>query len=197
MKPLPHPVRVAHWSVACAREVGLSGEAQLLIYLAGVFHDLGKTSINRKILLKPGPLTPEEWVEVKKHPVKGAEVLAAAGWPSEVVAAVRYHHEDYCGSGYPDGLKGEEIPLFARILRVADAYDAMTSARPYKGPYPHELAVLELARSAGTRFDPEVTRVFLRVAGPFSSLGHKLGLEAAEAYLRSFVWEAGKLCALR
>lgn len=182
-----HSLRVARWGLACAGEMGLSRKDRVLVYLGGLFHDLGKVAVGREVLLKPGPLTADEWERIKEHPVQGAGVLASAGWPPEVVRAVRHHHEDYCGSGYPDGLRGEEIPLFARILRVADAYDAMTSKRPYKKPYSHRRAVFELVNGAGREFDPEVVKAFLEVLRLSDSLYRKYGPKTAEAYLKSFL----------
>ncbi|WP_123929261.1 HD domain-containing phosphohydrolase [Thermodesulfitimonas autotrophica] len=158
-----HSVRVAKWARACARELELSPEEQEQIYLSGLLHDLGKIGVREDILLKPGPLTPEERKEMQKHPEVGARILEPARFPAAVIAAVRHHHEDYGGGGYPAGLSGEEIPLLARIIRVADAYDAMTSARPYRQAFTPERAREELKRCAGQQFDPRVVDAFLRI----------------------------------
>ncbi len=158
-----HSVRVAQLSRACARELGLSGEALDQIYLAGLLHDIGKIGVPESILLKPGRLSAVEWEEVRGHPVVGARIVEPARFPAAVVAVVRHHHEDYGGGGYPDGLAGEEIPLLARIIRVADAYDAMTSTRPYRRGLTAEEAIEELRRGAGRQFDPRVVEAFLRI----------------------------------
>lgn len=158
-----HSVRVAKWARACARELKLSPEEQEQIYLSGLLHDLGKIGVREDILLKPGPLTLEERKEMQKHPEVGARILEPARFPAAVIAAVRHHHEDYGGGGYPAGLSGEEIPLLARIIRVADAYDAMTSARPYRQAFTPERAREELKRCAGQQFDPRVVDAFLQI----------------------------------
>jgi len=110
-------------------------------------------------------LTLEERLEVQSHPMVGAKILEPAKFPREVIEAVLYHHEDYAGGGYPEGIKGEEIPLLARIVRVADAYDAMTSDRPYRKGFSHDWAMRELQRLAGKQFDPEVVWAFRAAVG--------------------------------
>lgn len=160
-----HSVRVARWARACAGRMGLGAEEQERTYVAGLLHDLGKIGIPEDILFKPGRLTGEEWREIQRHPVLGAEILEPAKFPAAVIAAVRHHHEDYGGGGYPAGLVGENIPLPARIIRVADAYDAMTSARAYRGALTPEQAQNELRRGTGRQFDPRVVDVFLRLPG--------------------------------
>ncbi|HHY38237.1 MAG TPA: HD domain-containing protein, partial [Clostridia bacterium] len=111
-----HSLRVARWARACARVLGLTSEEQEQVYLAGLLHDLGKIGVRESILLKPGRLDEEEIREMRDHPVVGARILEPARFPAAVIAAVRHHHEDYCGGGYPAGLEGEEIPLLARII---------------------------------------------------------------------------------
>lgn len=160
-----HSVRVARWALACARVLGLSAEDQDQVYLAGLLHDLGKIGVREDILLKPGPPTEEERKEIQCHPGVGAKILEPARLPAAVIAAVRHHHEDYGGGGYPAGLVGEEIPLLARIIRVADAYDAMTSARPYRPALTPEQALEELKRWAYRQFDPRVLEAFFRIPG--------------------------------
>jgi len=122
--------------------------------------------VPESILLKPGPLEPAEWEDVKRHPVVGARIVEPARFPPQVVAAIRHHHEDWSGGGYPDGLAGEEIPLLARIISAADAYDAMTSDRPYRRARTAEEAIEELHRKAGRQFDPRVVEAFLRIPAP-------------------------------
>lgn len=158
-----HSVRVAKLARACARALGLNTEEQEQVYLAALLHDVGKIGVSEAVLLKPGRLDPAEWEEVKSHPVVGARIIEPAKFPTAVIAAVRHHHEDYDGGGYPDGLAGEEIPLLARVIRVADTYDAMTSARPYRQALTPQQALEELRRWAGRQFDPRVVEAFLRV----------------------------------
>lgn len=158
-----HSLRVARWAQACARVLGLGVEEQEQVYLAGLLHDLGKIGVRESILLKPGRLDEEERKEIEWHPVIGARILEPARFPAVVIQAVRHHHEDYDGRGYPGGLVGEEIPLLARILRVADAYDAMTSARPYREALGAQEAREELRRYAGRQFDPQVVEAFLAI----------------------------------
>lgn len=158
-----HSIRVAKWARSCARMLGLGAEEEEEVYLAGLLHDVGKIGIRENILLKPTPLTPEERKEIQSHPEIGARILEPARFPAAVIAAVRHHHEDYGGGGYPAGLQGEEIPLLARVIRVADAYDAMTSARPYRKALTPAEAREELRRCAGRQFDRRVVEAFLRI----------------------------------
>lgn len=158
-----HSARVAKWARACARMLGLSAEEQEQVYLAGLLHDVGKIGVRENILLKPGCLTAEERKEMQGHPEVGARILEPARFPAAVVAAVRHHHEDYGGGGYPVGLAGEEIPLLARIIRVADTYDAMTSTRPHRQALTPQQAREELRRYAGQQFDPRMVDAFLRI----------------------------------
>ncbi|MEW6522202.1 MAG: HD domain-containing phosphohydrolase [Bacillota bacterium] len=161
-----HSVRVARLAQACARVLGLSDEEQEQIHLAALLHDIGKIGVPESILSKPGLLELAEWDEVKSHPVVGVRIVEPAGFHPQVVAAIRHHHENYGGGGYPDGLAGKEIPLLARIISVADAYDAMTSDRPYRRPRTAEEAMEELRRGAGRQFDPLVAEAFLRIPAP-------------------------------
>jgi putative nucleotidyltransferase with HDIG domain len=158
-----HSEHVAGIAVEIGQEMGVS-EAELeILEWAGLFHDIGKIGIPDAILLKPGRLDKAERVEMNKHPVKGAEILANAERLQFVVPLVKFHHEWYNGSGYPDRLVGEEIPLLARILAVADSFEAMTAIRPYQlRPKTLEQAIEELRRCAGTQFDPNVVEAFVR-----------------------------------
>ncbi|MFH1768997.1 MAG: HD domain-containing phosphohydrolase, partial [Candidatus Omnitrophota bacterium] len=162
-----HSDRVTNFSVKIAERMGLSDEEKENIRKAGLVHDLGKIGLSEKILNKPGGLTPEEFEEVKKHPAKGAEIIEPIKALVEVSNIIRHHHERVDGKGYPDGIKGEEIPLEARIMAVADTYDAMTSDRPYRKGYSKEKAVEEIKNCAGAQFDPDVVRVFLQVVDTF------------------------------
>ena len=133
------------------------GETEEEILLAGILlHDIGKIFTPKEILYKPGPLTEEEWEIMRRHPVDGAEVLERIVGLKEMAANVRYHHERYDGSGYPEGRKGEQIPMGARIAAVVDAFDAMISDRPYRKAMPIQQAIEELERCRGTQFDPIV-----------------------------------------
>ncbi|MDI6894531.1 MAG: HD domain-containing protein [Bacillota bacterium] len=135
------------------------------VYLAGLLHDVGKIGWPEWVLSKPGQLSPEEREMVQGHPVVGAAILKRGGLRRAVLRAVRHHHENWDGSGYPDGLRGREIPMAARLIRVADAYDAMCSERPYRPALAREAALLELRKGAGREFDPALVAVFERVMG--------------------------------
>ena len=150
-----------------ARRVGeileLEPETLAMLELAGSLHDVGKDMISERIIDKPGPLTDAEWEAIRKHPEFGEAVAREEGHPDNVGEWVRHHHERFDGSGYPDHLEGEEIPLGARILAVLDAYVGMTSPRPYRPPIPAEVALEELEHAAGKHFDPQVVDVFVRL----------------------------------
>ena len=126
-------------------------------------HDIGKVGIPEQILCKAGPLSIDEWTVMRNHPIIGAQIVAPIAFLSEAVALIRHHHERFDGSGYPDRLRDREIPLAARIFSVADSFDAMTSHRPYRGPMRVERALAEIRAGAGTQFDPEIVRVFVRM----------------------------------
>ena len=128
-------------------------------------HDIGKIGVPDDILRKPGELTEQEWALMKRHPVIGAEILALVRPLHRVIPIVKHHQERYDGTGYPDGLAGEEIPLGARILAVVDAYSAMTDDRAYRRGLAPEQAFEELKRGAGTQFDPKVVEEFLKLEG--------------------------------
>ncbi|TGE33368.1 diguanylate cyclase [Desulfosporosinus sp. Sb-LF] len=135
----------------------------------GLLHDIGKIAINENILNKTGNLTDDEWKEIKRHPEIGYRILSTVNDMSDMANYVLYHHERWDGKGYPKGLKGEEIPFVSRIITVADAYDAMTSERSYRGALPNELVIAELQRNAGIQFDPELARIFIeKVLGKIS-----------------------------
>lgn len=158
-----HILRMAHYSQLIAREMGLSEADQQLILEAAPMHDIGKVGIADKILLKPGRLNPDEFEIMKQHAVYGYELLSGSSSKLLQAAAeiAKGHHEKFDGSGYPDGIKGEAIPIFSRIVAVADVFDALTSERPYKKAWEVEEAVDFLNNGAGSHFDPACVRAFL------------------------------------
>ena len=158
-----HSERVASYAEQIAKEMGLEDEKILLLRLASLLHDIGKIGTYDYLLDKPETLTEEEFNAVKKHPAQGATILKEVKQLKDIIPLIRYHHERIDGKGYPEGLKGEEIPLCARILHVADSFDSMTADRPYRPSPGKEYAISELKRCNGTRFDPQVVEAFLRV----------------------------------
>jgi PAS domain S-box-containing protein/putative nucleotidyltransferase with HDIG domain len=158
-----HSERVTQYALAIGKEMGLKAGELERLRLAGLLHDIGKIGTYDVLLDKPGKLTDEEFDLVKRHPKKGAEILSPIKQLKDVLPGIRHHHEKYDGKGYPDGLKGEEIPLHARILCVADSFDSMTADRPYRPSPGREYAISEFRRCLGTQFDPAVVEAFLRV----------------------------------
>lgn len=157
-----HATNVARWSAAIARRLGVAYEEVDRIEAAASVHDIGKMAIPEKILLKPGPLAPEERAIVETHPEIGAEVVANVGALSTLAPMVKHHHERWDGSGYPDRLKGPNIPLGARIIAVADVYDALVTRRPYREALPAEGAIAYLVEGRGKAFDSAVVGALLR-----------------------------------
>ncbi len=157
-----HSARVADYAIATAREMKMSESELEMMQTAAYLHDVGKIGIPEPILTKPGKLTTEEYEIIKTHPEISARILSPVNFRGEVISIVRHHHERFDGDGYPDRVKGESIPLPARILAVADAYDAMTSERPYRPSMDPENAKAELIRCAGTQFDKEIVQAFLK-----------------------------------
>jgi hypothetical protein len=157
-----HSERVARIAVELGRELGLGGDELGDIYLTGLLHDVGKIGIRDDVLRKPGKLTPEEQDHIQQHVTIGYSILAELRQIRNLLPGVLYHHERYDGKGYPDGLAGENIPLLARILAVADAYDAMTTARPYREPMPWRKVEQILSDGAGTQWDQRVVEAFQR-----------------------------------
>jgi putative two-component system response regulator len=158
-----HILRMAHYSRLIARELGLSEEDQQLLLEAAPMHDIGKVGIADKILLKPGRLSAEEFEIMKQHAIFGYELLAGSSSRLLQVAAeiAKGHHEKFDGSGYPAGVSGDDIPIFSRIVAVADVFDALTSERPYKKAWEMEAAADFLRSGAGTHFDPACVKAFL------------------------------------
>ncbi len=143
--------------------MGLDEEMLQTIQVSGILHDVGKIGVPDNILRKPGRLTDEEFQIMQQHPVFGSLIVGAIPGMEQVVLGVRHHHERYDGRGYPDRLKGEEIPLIGRIMAVADAYSAMTTSRPYRKGLAEEEAIEEIRRNLGTQFDPEIGLLFIRL----------------------------------
>ncbi len=159
-----HVNTVARLCERVAREVGLRDEEHEALAQAAFVHDIGKLSLPESILAKPDSLNEDEWRLTRQHPLVGAQVLLAAGLRGRVIDFVHSSHERIDGTGYPDGLAGEEIPLGARIIAVCDAYDAMISPRPHRPtPMTSEAALLELMRASGTRFDIAVVDALCRL----------------------------------
>ena len=158
-----HSRRVAEYSQKIARAVGKSEEECEKIYFTGLLHDVGKIGIPSSIINKKGRLTNEEYEQIKQHPVKGGQILSTIKQSPWLSIGARYHHERYGGRGYPEGLKGEDIPEIARIVAVADAYDAMTSNRSYRNSIPQHIVREELVKGMGTQFDPEFAKAMLHL----------------------------------
>ncbi|BBB32456.1 metal dependent phosphohydrolase [Thermotomaculum hydrothermale] len=167
-----HSERVTKISVIIGKYLGLNAIELERIKVAGLLHDIGKIGIDDKILRKPGILTAEEFEEMKKHPVIGYNILAPIKELKEINKGVKYHHEKWDGSGYPEGLKGEQIPLIARIIAVADTFDAMTSRRPYQDPMDPEFVRDKIMDFAGIRYDRRVVAAFVKAfnSGEFNEL---------------------------
>lgn len=158
-----HSRRVAEYTVYLARGMNLAGEVVETIRRGAMLHDIGKIGISDNILLKPAPLTDREWREMQRHPQIGYWILNAVETLRPAAEIVLSHHERFDGSGYPRRLRGEEIPLGARIFSVVDSFDAITSDRPYQRVQPYETAREEIALNSGVQFDPLVVTAFLRV----------------------------------
>jgi HD-GYP domain-containing protein (c-di-GMP phosphodiesterase class II) len=158
-----HLLDVAELARTVATELGMSEEQRDEVFRAAELHDTGKMAIPDAILGKPGPLEPEEWDFMREHPLIGERIIAAAPALVPVARLVRSSHERWDGGGYPDGLRGDQIPLGARVIAVCDAYDAMRSERPYSVAMVAARALEELRTGAGTQFDPDVVAAFEQV----------------------------------
>jgi hypothetical protein len=156
-----HSDRVSRGSVMIAREIGMRGDRVEAIRYAGMLHDVGKLGVPTKVLQKTGKLTEEEYAAIQLHPMRGLDIVREIGFLDEALAGIMHHHERIDGRGYPMGLAGDEIPEFARVLAVADAFDSMTSTRSYRGARPVDEAIEELRKWSGTQFDPAFVAAFV------------------------------------
>lgn len=183
-----HSSAVADVASLLARQHGLTTRQAEMVHMAGHLHDVGKIGIPDSILLKPGPLTDGEWQIMRRHPKMGADILRPVkvfcGKPG-VCEIVQAHHERFDGTGYPYGLRGSDIPLGARIVAVADALSAMTEERPYRKSLSLQAAVQEIARCAGTHFDPDVVRDLLALRGVLEGLLKAAAVEQCMRKARS------------
>ncbi|MDI6782146.1 MAG: HD domain-containing protein, partial [bacterium] len=174
-----HSKRVTEYSMELANFMNLTERERAIINLASIMHDVGKIGVPEAVLHKKDKLNDEEWEKIKQHPLKGVHILQPIGKTKKITTlfsmtfediqaitpGVKYHHERYDGNGYPDKLKAEDIPFIARIIAVADAYDAMTSDRAYRKAMSPEAACMELRRNEGQQHDPEIVKSFLKLKG--------------------------------
>jgi len=158
-----HSNRVAQYSKMIAQRMGKTEEEQEQIYMTAILHDIGKIGIPDSIINKPGKLTDEEYKIIKQHATIGSEILSGITTIKEIYKGARWHHERFDGSGYPDGLKGYDIPEEARIIGVADAYDAMTSNRSYRNLLPQDVVRNEILKGKGVQFDPEIADIMISI----------------------------------
>ncbi len=158
-----HVQRVTQYAVAVGEEMGLSSREIQILQFGATLHDIGKIGIRADVLNKGGTLTEEEWQHMRQHSLVGDRILKEIDFLQEVRPLILYHQERYDGKGYPEGLAGEQIPLLARIIAVADTYDAMTTDRPYRPARPHQVAAAVLREEAGKQLDPQIAEVFLRI----------------------------------
>ncbi|TGE39519.1 HD-GYP domain-containing protein [Desulfosporosinus fructosivorans] len=158
-----HSARVGKLAVAIAEEIKMSEEKIQSLKYAAVLHDVGKIGVSELILNKEGKLLDSEWESIRSHPVIGQTIIKGIKFMFDIGEVVRHHHERYDGKGYPDGIKGEEIPLESRIIAVADTYDAITTDRSYRKGSTHDEAIVELKRVAGSQLDPEIVGIFCKV----------------------------------
>jgi len=165
-----HCRRVSYCARLIAAALDLNEKDRLDLKAAAMLHDIGKIGITDFILGKKGPLNEEEKKVIMNHPVKGVEILRPIKHFESILPAILHHHENYDGSGYPNGLSGEDIPLFARIISVADTYDAILSVRPYRSAATHDDAIMELMRCAGRQFDPSVVNAFAKANAKYSQI---------------------------
>jgi putative nucleotidyltransferase with HDIG domain len=157
-----HSIRVAEYSVLLAQELKMSEVEVREVELSALLHDIGKIGIPDSVLLKPARLTRAEFEIMKSHPVRSARILSKISSLQPLIPGIKHHHERFDGLGYPEGLKGDAIPLYARIILIADTFDAMTSTRPYRLALDKEIAFAELDKCSGTQFDPSLVDAFVK-----------------------------------
>jgi HD-GYP domain-containing protein (c-di-GMP phosphodiesterase class II) len=158
-----HGARVAALAEAVVHQLGWGAERIAALQFGALHHDIGKVAVRRDLLRKSGPLSLDELAEIRTHPTKGAELVSPLRAARHALPYVLFHHERWDGKGYPARIRDKAIPIEARLLAVADAFDAMTSPRPYRQALTHERALLELCACAGTQFDPAIVELFLEV----------------------------------
>ncbi|GIX45127.1 MAG: hypothetical protein KatS3mg130_1535 [Candidatus Sumerlaea sp.] len=168
-----HSQRVADLTVRLAWAVGVEPEQIIHIRRGALLHDVGKLGVPDAILRKPGPLTPEEWEIMRKHPQYAMDMLGEIEFLRPALEIPYCHHEKWDGTGYPRGLKGEEIPLSARLFAVVDVWDALASDRPYRAAWPHDWIVEYIREQSGKHFDPKVVEVFLEMIQKLSLRNHR------------------------
>ena len=164
-----HSQRMGDLATRMSQAMNLQEKEIEAIYWAAVLHDIGKIGLPDEILNKPGPLTDEEWTIIKEHPLTGAEIVAPVKYLAPVAPIIKAHHEKHDGSGYPYGLKGNEIPLGSRIVAVVDAYVAIRDKRVYSEAHSHEEAIAKIRKCSGTQFDPEVVGVFCNIINGYKN----------------------------
>ncbi len=180
-----HNYRVTLYAVRLAEAAGLPAATIRALIKGAFLHDVGKIAIRDAILLKPGKLTPEEFEEMKTHVGHGGDIIARAAWLEDAAPMVCGHHEKYDGTGYPRGVAGNDIPVAARVFAIADVFDALTSRRPYKEPFPFDRATAMLAEQGGRHFDPALLSTFLGIAAGLYDAYGVTGDAALEAELES------------
>jgi HD-GYP domain-containing protein (c-di-GMP phosphodiesterase class II) len=157
-----HSERVGRYSVAIGKNLGLPEKEMRNLRVSALLHDVGKIGIDDRILRKPGALSEDEFEVMKQHPAKGAAIMSGVAQLIDIIPGMKYHHEKWSGGGYPDGLEGEQIPMQARIVAIADTFDAMTTNRPYQKAMELNYVVEKIRSFAGTRFDPRVVEAFVQ-----------------------------------
>jgi HD-GYP domain-containing protein (c-di-GMP phosphodiesterase class II) len=165
-----HSTRVTALAELVALRLGWGEERLKSLRIGGRLHDIGKLAVPDAVLCKEGGLEKDELAQIQEHPTIGAKLILRIAALRDAIPYVLYHHERWDGTGYPSGKAGEEIPVEARVLAVADAFDAMTSDRPYRPALSHDEALAEVERCAGTQFDPEIARIFLELFGEAEEL---------------------------
>ena len=161
-----HTLRVTELTMRLAEAMGLSATELVHVRRGALLHDIGKMGIPDNILFKPGPLTDEEWVIMRRHPVYAFQLLSPISFLRPALDIPHYHHEKWNGTGYPSGLKGEQIPLAARLFAVVDVWDALRSDRPYRDGWPRERVSEQIIKDGGTHFDPQVIEAFFQLDLP-------------------------------